>query len=301
MMSDKWPDHRIPRKITAAAPHGVSMKSSGLPRKQTPSIIKQTRAKAKPKNCQIRRDSRKQLNISGGGEVYEKAKSRRVRQKTALEQSGNQNAAVALGKRKSGSVVRSVEVDDLERENEHKSFVRRVKITHELKRQQEVQRQEKEKTLNKIRRTKHQRRQVMKQKAISDFPKRSALTTETHPVVIDLINDDERDTDENDVILTLTQLLQDEAIGRGANRKEMKVYAQNLFQVGLHSREMILDALDFNSNDLADGSTINTSLTSTDMASDIVNRWEWMKPFHKSMFYRWVWSQHQQQQQQQRR
>lgn len=69
---------------------------------------------------------------------------------------------------------------------------------------------------------------------------------------------------------TMTQLLFDEAIGRGANRNEMKAYAEQLLKLGLHSKEMILDGL---SNSL-----------------DLVNNWNWMKDFHKIVFRRWVLS-----------
>ena len=42
----------------------------------------------------------------------------------------------------------------------------------------------------------------------------------------------------------MAQLLQDEAIGRGADRYEIQVYVKHLIQLGLHSKEMMLDALD---------------------------------------------------------
>ena len=105
----------------------------------------------------------------------------------------------------------------------------------------------------------------------------SGVVAKPRPVVIDLLSSDsDSDTSENDAIEELTKLLQDEAIGRGANRKEMKFYAQRLFQLGLHSREMILEALDLEKSE------------NMDMASSIVKLWKWMKPFHKTVFSRWV-------------
>ena len=113
-------------------------------------------------------------------------------------------------------------------------------------------------------------------------------------IVIDLVSSDsESESSENDLIMALTQLLQNEAIERGANRNEMKVYAQHLFRLGLHSRKMILDALNSNSNGLDDDNDNDAAtLTNTDMAGDTVNKWEWMKPFHKTVFNRWVRSSH---------
>jgi hypothetical protein len=144
----------------------------------------------------------------------------------------------------------------------------------------------------------HQGQEQAEHQIIPDVEKSHDLIMKRPPAVIDLVSSDsesesDRESSENDLLLALTQLLQDEVIGRGANHNEMQVYAQHMFRLGLHSREMILDALDFNLNDLHDDN--NTKLTKTDMASDTVNRWEWMKPFHKTVFYRWVWLQQQRQ------
>jgi len=136
-----------------------------------------------------------------------------------------------------------------------------------------------------------EQKQVKQQQPSPNVAKSAVLTAKPPPVVIDLVssdseNDSDGDSSENDLLLTLTQFLKDEAIGRDANRNEMKVYAQHLFRLGLHSREMILDALDFNAT---------CTTTDTDTASGIVEKWEWMKPFHKTVFYRWVWFERQRQ------
>jgi len=328
---------RIPRKRTPAT------SGTGVPTRSSTQAKKSTRSGAKPDTTEINRDSKKQLNVSSGGAFYEKAKSRRTRQKAALEQSGNQDSAVALGKSKPRSAAKSTksfEVEDLDKQLEQKSFLRRAKITHGLKksivprlntarrmkRQRKVQRQE-EDTLE-ARRKKSPRSQLTavertlavptstkknvrtpkpagtpkskgsakKQKSATrtarkdsgeqikpDDTKSSGDMAEPSPVVIDLLSsDNDSDACENIAVQALTQLLQDKAIGRGATRKEMKAYAQCLFELGLHSREMILDALMV---------TGKTKKSNTNLASGIVNEWKWMKPFHKTVFCRWVLSQ----------
>mmetsp|Transcript_10545 Transcript_10545/g.26608 ORF Transcript_10545/g.26608 Transcript_10545/m.26608 type:complete len:372 (+) Transcript_10545:200-1315(+) len=343
-------DGRIPRK---KAPK----RSSVFP--PVPKRLAKKPPATKPQSCEILRDSRNQLNVSGFGHFYEKAKSRRSRQKVALEQSGAQDSAVALGKSKqrNGSVARkkSFEVEDLGKQLEQKSFLRRASITDGLKRKREVQRREEEEYLDKIRkrfrprtqpttvqeeahrifkphfepapgpemRKLHRQKEEEYFKSMSDvaahgpesesqaqkrtqkrrskssdekqkskkgktrkgtveevkpnFENSSGVVTKARPVVIDLLSSDsDSDTCENDAIEELTKLLQDEAIGRGANRKEMKFYAQRLFQLGLHSREMILEALNLKKTE------------NMDIASSIVKLWKWMKPFHKIVFSRWV-------------
>eukprot|EP00535_Pseudo-nitzschia_heimii_P002825 CAMPEP_0197186104 /NCGR_PEP_ID=MMETSP1423-20130617/13227_1 /TAXON_ID=476441 /ORGANISM="Pseudo-nitzschia heimii, Strain UNC1101" /LENGTH=352 /DNA_ID=CAMNT_0042637319 /DNA_START=181 /DNA_END=1239 /DNA_ORIENTATION=+ len=124
---------------------------------------------------------------------------------------------------------------------------------------------------------------------ISDDTKNDGLKIKPETVVIDLLSSDSEGDDEcteTDLVLTLTQLLRNEAIGRGANPKEMQRYARQLFRLGLHSKQMILDALDFDTNN--SDSSNDATYANTDMASGIVNRWEWMKPFHKTIFHRWI-------------
>ena len=343
-------DGRIPRK---KAPK----RSSVFP--PVPKRLAKKPQGTKSQSSEVQRDSRKQLNVSGGGNIYEKAKSRQIRQKVALEQSGAHYSAVALGKSKqrSGSVTRtkSFEVQDLSKQLEQKSFLRRASITDGLKRKRELQRREEEEHLDTVRkrfrprtqpatvqerahstfkphfepapgpgmRKVHRQKEEKIFKSMSDAAvlcpesesraqkrkqKRrsksrdekqkskkgktrngtveevkpndeisSGVVAKARPVVIDLLSSDsDSDTSENDAIEELTKLLQDEAIGRGANRKEMKFYAQRLFQLGLHSREMILEALDLEKSE------------NMDMASSIVKLWKWMKPFHKTVFSRWV-------------
>ena len=91
---------------------------------------------------------------------------------------------------------------------------------------------------------------------------------------IDSVSDDDG---ENEKIILLTQLLENEAIGFGADHREMKDYAKNLFKEGLHSREMILYF--FNNTEDAVGMTRET-----------VSKWNWMKPCHKIVFCRWIQS-----------
>ncbi len=295
---------------------------------------KSTKADAKLEKIDINRDSRKQLNVSSFGVFYEKAKSRRTRQKAALEQSGNHNSAVALGKSKTRSAAKSTksfEVEDLDKQLEQKSFLRRAKITHGLKKSM-LPRPNRTRGLKRLRNLQGQNEEILearrkkpprsqlapakasartlksdsdqatrtpkskgsekKQKSKSqkdcggeikpDHSKNSAVKAEPSPVVIDLLSSDsDGDVYEKDAIQALTQLLQDEAIGRGATRSEMKAYAQCLFELGLHSREMILDALIM---------TSKTRKSNTHLASGIVNEWKWMKPFHKTIFCRWVLS-----------
>jgi len=135
----------------------------------------------------------------------------------------------------------------------------------------------------------HQRQVKQEHQIISNNAESAVLNTKPPAVVIDLLSSDSEDdgeSSEEDPVLILTRILQDEAIGRGANRKEMEVYARHLFRLGLHSKEMILDALDCNPNCLDDGNRAVS--TDTNMTSGIVNRWEWMKPFHRTVFHRWV-------------
>lgn len=453
---------KIPRNPTVAAPREIATKrNTNVPIQSSNKIF--MGAAPRPANCGIHRDSRKQLNVSARGVFYEKAKSRRVRQRVALEQSGSQQSAVALGAGRRTAAASSTtrrsnitsNIEDLENEYKNKSFLRRSTITHKLKEQRlrnqqleqlkqrerikakKKKRQEREEdprqniptrfhrkphrdtesqiqsraqpvvanttkpTTRQEREEDHQRRfpnqshrksqpdsefefelesesesesesrtqkqsraptqpavakatkpttrqeqeedhqrrfpnqplrnsqphsnsdsdsesesptrkqQESKQKKrnlhrqrqgqveqqiIPNVAQKVSLTAKPVAVVIDLLSSDsESDSDgtENDMLLTLTQFLQDEAIGRGAARNEMKVYAQHLFRLGLHSREMILDALDFDSNGRDDGN--DATWINTDVASDTVNGWEWMKPFHKTVFYRWVWKQQQRQ------
>jgi len=313
---------RISNNTAVVRPHGMTTQTSNKPLMGGEQQI--------PETYKIVRDSRKQLNISAGGVFYEKAKSRRIRQKASLEQSGNAKAAVALGlgRKKSktaAALTKCVDVETLENEFEKKSFLRRAKIAHGLKRKrkqkQQLHRQEDAKKPSKaMRKRQREIAKKLQRKTKPDPASQSQTQTQTQlrtqpavankiktkmrkrqereeVIVIDLVSSDsESESSENDLIMALTQLLQNEAIERGANRNEMKVYAQHLFRLGLHSRKMILDALNSNSNGLDDDNDNDAAtLTNTDMAGDTVNKWEWMKPFHKTVFNRWVWLQQQRQ------
>ena len=392
----------------------------------------------RPTSFEIRRDARNQLNVSGGGIPYEKAKSRRTRTRAALDQSGNQEAAVPLGNRRPSLTgrrmsIRASNVDDLEHELQQKSFVRRANISHGCKRLQHLQQQPARKirmqkrylkrklpprsqnisepeqklsfglsigtkarkkrlrednqqhdpedasrayavpqsqsrsrsqsqsqpcgksaVVNSNRpRTMPQRREKQRRNSQNQPKLKSEPDSETEfkpqmhtplkveqnetnrqheapvkksqveinqqhevpvkrehqtisnqtemnikpeTVVIDLLSSDSEDDDEcteDHLVLTLTQLLQNEAIGRGANLKEMQSYARHLFRLGLHSKQMILDALDFNTNTLDNGNYETGA--NIDMVSGIVNRWEWMKPFHRTIFHRWIRAEQQRQ------
>eukprot|EP00532_Pseudo-nitzschia_australis_P010680 CAMPEP_0168235920 /NCGR_PEP_ID=MMETSP0140_2-20121125/19199_1 /TAXON_ID=44445 /ORGANISM="Pseudo-nitzschia australis, Strain 10249 10 AB" /LENGTH=621 /DNA_ID=CAMNT_0008169097 /DNA_START=95 /DNA_END=1960 /DNA_ORIENTATION=+ len=100
-----------------------------------------------------------------------------------------------------------------------------------------------------------------------------------------------RNSISNTAVQTMTQLLLDEAIGRGADFHEMEKYAKELIKLGLHSKEMILDAL------------LNEHYVPN--LEQEVGKWSWMKDYHKNVFQSWVLSfssknqerQHQHQQQ----
>lgn len=297
------PLFQVPHKPRVAASRQASLTKTSKKRK------------TKPETSAIRRDSKQHLNIACDGKFYEKAKSRRVRQRVALQQSGDKEEAVALGKTKNRNATssKSFDVQDLEKQFEQKSFARRAKIAHGL---QQMQREETKEPMKKKRRTKAQTNQnaIVKksesnrgavipptkkmtkartqgqrpaQKHMGSKRIRTTVKEEPCPEVIDLISDSETDGDdeESDVIQALTQLLQTEAIGHGATHKEMKVYAQHLNALGLHSREMILRALDFDSD------ASNASQMEAKTAAQVVNGWKWMKPFHKTVFTRWIWRQ----------
>jgi len=340
-------------------------RTSGAKRKPTPSVRTATPA--------LRRDSTKQLNIALGRAIYEKARSRWVRQRDALEQSGNSDSAVALGSgrnvARNGSLVTTnnsgtQEVGEMENAFQQKSFVRGAKIRHELKlKRQQQQLKIKQRKPSRVSATsspdkylvvergparkeghrqkvihnhpkgqsqsiskpetrkretpkrnqenaKQQQRKKLKHKpkAVSETQKNSSATKpHVLPIkpkiefeVIDLLTSDSDsdsdgdeqndnrgngDTASSDSLLALTELLEEKAIGRGADRNEMRAYARNLFRLGLHSKEMILDAL--NSDDV-DCNNPNTM-------SGIVFGWKWMKPFHKTIFRRWVLTEQQRQ------
>jgi len=447
---------KSPRNMTVVAPREIATKRNTNVPIQSSNTISMGAA-PRPATCGIHRDSRKQFNVSARGAFYEKAKSRRVRQRVALEQSGSQQSAVALGAGRRTATASSSNMEDLENEYKNKSFRRSMTITHKLKEQrlrnqqlEQLKQQERIEAKKKIRQEReeyprrniptrfhrkphtdtisqiksraqpvvanttkpttrqereedhqrrfpnqsqrkshpdsefefeleskselesrtqkqsraptqpavakatkpttrqeqdedHQRRfsnqpqrnsqphsnsdsdldsdsdselptrkqqeskqkktnlhrqrqELVEQQIIPNVAQNVYLTAKPVAAVIDLLSSDsdsDSDGSENDMLLTLTQFLQDEAIGRGAARNEMKVYAQHLFRLGLHSREMILDALDFDSNGLDDSN--DARWINTDMASDTVNGWEWIKPFHKTVFYRWVWREQQRQ------
>jgi len=122
-------------------------------------------------------------------------------------------------------------------------------------------------------------------KRVTGFDSAStASDTKPSATIIDLLSDSDNDDDidENDAVLALTQLLQEEVIAHRAVRKEMEGYARNLFELGLHSKEMILDVFDLNLIDGDDDSKI------MDMASEIVKGWKWMKKYHGEKFLEWV-------------
>ena len=371
--------YKIPRQSTVmASRRGATTKRLSFPQKQSTVEL-----------------SKQQLNVAIDGKLYESAKSRRIRQRDALAQSGNQEEAIPLGQRKPKTISKktqqskSMEVQDLQKQFEQKSHVRRASITHGLrkklqkpsnkKRKRPEQNPDTASTWNeflqesksyhalanpiqsaktsKAKSTHLQRESISKSlpasKLKSAAKTKSVFKTKTktnsllckpktnknaksqlqiaqtskkqpkqsivpdvatscllkkprrkdpikeeepcHPEVIDLLSDSESDNDEdneNEAIRALTNLLQNEAIGRGASPKEMKEYAQCLLRLGLHSREMILDALDF-SKELARSSAHCVSFTNTVMANQVVNGWEWMKPFHRMVFGRWVLSQQQ--------
>ncbi len=276
---------------------------------QSKQMPKKRKLKPEENSARICRDSKQQLNVALDGKFYEKAKSRRVRQKEALQQSGDQDEAIPLGRSKHGAPTttttttrtsaKSLEVSDLEKQFEQKSFSRRATIAHNLKQQQKealeglAKTPKRPSTLLKAYKGKQAKAKPGPGKTSSvmkDAPKSKIKTTlkeESCAEVIDLLTDSE--DDENDGIRSLAQCLQTEAIGHGANRKEMQVYAQELNKLGLHSREMILYF--FNSLDIAERRKYSAAMILNDRLNQEVSNWKWMKPFHKTVFQRWVRSQ----------
>ena len=299
-IGDPW--FRIPRKSDVVASRQSTNQTFSF---QTMPIPRKRKAKSESTSVAIRRDSKQQLNVALDGKAYEKAKSRRIRQKEALQQSGDRDEAVPLGasKNRASESVKSFEVSDLEKQFEQKSFSRRASISHKLK--QFSQQPEPKGPLKKKQRTKPQKealkskaktikngKKVKKIKAVAGSKKSSAVVkVESSPQVIDLLGDSTTDDedDEHDVIGPLTQFLQTEAIGHGANRKEMREYAQHLNKLGLHSREMILYY--FHSDDIAEPSKQGAAKTKKDNVDKEVNKWKWMKPAHKGVLKRWIRSQ----------
>jgi len=247
-----------------------------------------TRIERKPVDCAIRRDSKKQLNISAGNVPYEKAKSRRIRTREALAQSGNQNSAIALGRSKprataaSAAVRNAPDIDAMESECEKKSFLRGARIRDRMKRQEQSaensNRSRKGRTQQLVDRERTKSISSRCQGKDSILKRKSSTFTAVGKKKvsrnIDSVSDDDG---ENEKIILLTQLLENEAIGFGADHREMKDYAKNLFKEGLHSREMILYF--FNNTEDAVGMTRET-----------VSEWNWMKPCHKIVFLRWIQS-----------
>ena len=305
-IGDPW--LRIPRKSDVVASRqsanqSFSFHTMPIPRKRKP--------KSENASTAIRRDSKEQLNVALDGKPYEKAKSRRIRQKEALHQSGDRDEAVPLGasKNRAPTNAKSYEVSDLEKQFEQKSFSRQASISHKLK--QFSQRPETKEPLKKKQRTKSQKeaskskaktqqrpstikkaKRGKKTKASAASKKSSAVVkVESSPQVIDLLDDSATDDEdyEHDVIRSLTHFLQTEAIGHSANRKEMREYAQHLNKLGLHSREMILYY--FHSDDIAEPSKQGAAKTKNDNVDKEVNKWKWMKPAHKAVLKRWVRSQ----------
>ena len=236
-----------------------------------------TRINRKPVDCAIRRDSKKQLNISAGNVPYEKAKSRRIRTREALAQSGNQNSAIALGRSKprataaSAAIRNAPDIDAIESELENKSFLRGARIRDGKKRQEQS-------AENSNRSRKGRTQQLVDRQGKDSMLKRkSSSFTAVGKKKISKIDSVSDDDGENEKIILLTQLLENEAIGFGADHREMKDYAKNLFKEGLHSREMILYF--FNNTEDAVGMTRET-----------VSKWNWMKPCHKIVFCRWIQS-----------
>ena len=85
--------------------------------------------------------------------------------------------------------------------------------------------------------------------------------------------EEEKDEDEDnaylngsDKILNIAKILERDAIGCGAERSEMKMYAKNLVTIGCHSIEFI-------------------KLHCEDQD---VDRWNWMKPMHRKAFKKWL-------------
>ena len=95
-------------------------------------------------------------------------------------------------------------------------------------------------------------------------------------IVIDLVSSDsesESESSENDLIMALMQLLQNEAIERGANRNEMKVYARTAsvpigvaFEKNDSGRFELLNSNSNGLDDDNDNDANAATLTNTDMA-----------------------------------
>ena len=79
-------------------------------------------------------------------------------------------------------------------------------------------------------------------------------------------DEDNEDLDGSDKILNIARILERDAIGCGAARSEMTMYAKNLVTIGCHSIEFI--RLHCEDQD--------------------VDGWDWMKPMHRKAFKKWL-------------